>query len=482
VATEREAMAGLLFAVLAAAALPAAQAAIDADEVKALPGWSKALPSPWYSGYLSFGKKHLHYVFVNALEHSEDAPVVLWMNGGPGCSSMDALFYEHGPLLVSEDGAQLVENPYTWTKLANVLYLEAPVGVGYSYSEDPADMQKLTDDSTAADNLQALKEFFKGFPELKKNPFYVTGESYGGVYVPTLSLKIFQDASVDWNMKGFAVGNGVFDWKLMQQSHIPFLYGHGAISPRMMANLDKACQGDYVDTSEECQKLVSQVDAKTSELNFYDYYRDCYQSSDLKKLLTGPRLAKEPDLYQELIKAPRPPHPALQTLVGADVPCIDSVGGTTYLGKAEVRTALHIEPSLDAWEICSSKIGYQRNMQYSAPELYKVMKDKYKILVYNGDTDMACDYVADSWGVDMVNATVDSEMDWVPWTLRKGNGQQAAGFVTKYLTQPGMHFITVKGAGHMVPQWKPQEALEMLSRFLDGRNMATGASNARVIV
>jgi cathepsin A (carboxypeptidase C) len=475
-------MAHVFFASLIAAAVSVGQAAILADEVKNLPGWSKALPSPWFSGYLSFGKKHLHYVFVRAIENSEHAPVVLWMNGGPGCSSMDALFYEHGPLLVSENGSKLVENPYTWTKLANVLYLEAPVGVGYSYSDDQADTKKLTDDITATDNLQALKEFFKGFPELKGNPFYVTGESYGGVYVPTLSMKIFEDASVDWNMKGFAVGNGVFDWKLMQQSHIPFLYGHGAISSRTMSELNEACKGDYINVSAKCKDLLSAVEEKTTGLNFYDYYRDCYPSAEMGKLLTGPRLAKEPDLYQEVIKAPRPPHPALRAGLGEDVPCIDSVGGTTYLGKAEVRAALHIAPSLGAWEICTSKITYQRDMSYSAPVLYKAMKDKYKILVYNGDADMACDYVADSWAVDMVNATVDSKMDWVPWTLQKGAGKQVAGFVTKYMTQPGMHFITVKGAGHMVPQWKPQEALEMLSRFLNDRNMADGSSHASIVL
>lgn len=259
---------------------------------------------------------------------------------------------------------------------------------------------------------------------------------------------------------------------------------HGAISSRLMVKLQEACKGDYTNEDPVCQKLVDQAQQAATRLNFYDFYRDCFAPGNKPALLTGPMLAKEPNLYQEVIKAPRPPHPALQLGVGSEVPCIDSVGGENYLGRRDVRSALHIKPSLDAWAICAgpSKISYERNMSYSAPSLYKIMKDKYKILVYNGDTDMACDYVADSWGVDMVNATVDTAMDWVPWVLGKQDGEQAAGFATKYQTGPGMHFLTVKGAGHMVPQWKPQEALEMLTRFLEDRNMATGASSDKSVI
>jgi cathepsin A (carboxypeptidase C) len=461
------------YALLAFSAnLVFANAAADADRVEQLPGWEEPLPSAWYSGYLSFGKKHLHYVLVEAETKQSTAPLVLWMNGGPGCSSMDAVFYEHGPLLINENGTKLVRNPYSWTKVANVLYLEAPVGVGYSYSEQPEDTQHLNDEVTASDNLEALKVFFKSFPEYKKNDFYVSGESYAGVYVPTLSLKIFQDSTVDWNMKGFIVGNGVFDWSLMTQSSVPFLYGHGAISSRLMAKIDSACHGDYINTDAACEKLVNEASQSSSKLNMYDFYRDCFQPND-QPLLTARNIARQPHLLQAVVQAPRPPHPALG--VGENVPCIDSQGGSVYLAAANVRNALHIEPTLAGWEICSAKIQYSRNMSYSAPNLYAIMKDKYKILVYNGDTDMACDYLADSWGVDAVNATVDSKMDWVPWTLGKHDGEQAAGFITKYKTGPGMYFMTVKGAGHMVPQWKPQEALEMLTRFLEGQDMQNGA-------
>lgn len=453
-------------------------AAPSADKVAALPGFTGELPTPWYSGYLSFGKKHLHYVFVESESKHAETPVLLWMNGGPGCSSMDGLFYEHGPLLINEDGKSFTRNSFSWNKLAHVLYMEAPVGVGYSYSDDADDMNHLNDNQTAADNLEALKAFFTLFPEHKTRPFYVSGESYGGVYVPTLSMKIFEDTTVDWNMRGFLVGNGVFDWNLMAKSSVSFLYGHGAISSRKKAQIDEVCQGQFVSPTDECQHLLDEASSNAAGLNYYDYYRDCFytpsqmsQLSSTKPLLTGFHLANNPDLFQTLIRLPRPAHPAL----GSNVPCIDSVGGSEWLTRNEVRKALHIPESLPAWEICSGRINYTRDMNYSAPTLYRKMMQKYHILVYNGDTDLACDYVADSWAVDSINATVSVDMDWVPWLLSKDGNDQTLGFVTRYITGgPGMQFVTVKGAGHMVPQWKPEAAFTMLDRFLNNKDMRTG--------
>mmetsp|Transcript_87147 Transcript_87147/g.154272 ORF Transcript_87147/g.154272 Transcript_87147/m.154272 type:complete len:471 (+) Transcript_87147:46-1458(+) len=459
--------------------LPLGLASPAADEVKSLPGWEGELPSRWFSGYLSFGKKHLHYILVEteSKEPDADVPLILWMNGGPGCSSLDGLFYEHGPLLINEDGKSFTKNPHSWNKLGHVLYMEAPVGVGYSYSEDPKDTEQLNDEQTASDNLAALKAFFGLYPEHKKREFFVSGESYGGVYVPTLSLKIFEDPSVDWNMQGFLVGNGVFDWNLMAESSVPFLYGHGAISTRQKKQIDEACKGNFAHPSEDCEHLMDAAMENAKGLNGYDFYRDCFQQT---APLSAWHLARQPHLLTSLREAPRPPHPAL----GMNVPCIDSVGGTNWLGRPDVRAALHIETSLPAWEICSSNINYTRDMSYSAPKLYAKMAEKYRILVYNGDTDMACDYLSDSWAVDSINVTVDPDMDWVPWHMDEDGGQQTVGFVTRYQTKLGLYFLTVKGAGHMVPQWKPAVASAMLERFLKRKDMRTGApgSNLREIV
>ncbi|KAK6040997.1 serine carboxypeptidase [Cooperia oncophora] len=131
-------------------------------------------------------------------------PVVLWLNGGPGCSSIGGLLEELGPFRNNNDnGTTLFENVYSWNKMANVLFLEAPIGVGFSYSDNGT--HRLNDDMTADNNAQAIKYFFEVvFPEYKHNDFFVTGESYAGVYGPTLSVRLVQmiDAGLlDLNFK-----------------------------------------------------------------------------------------------------------------------------------------------------------------------------------------------------------------------------------------------------------------------------------------
>ena len=162
------------------------------DEITNLPGWDGTLPSRQYSGYLNItDKKHYHYWFIECEDNPGNAPIVLWLNGGPGCSSLEGLLYEHGPFRINDTSipTSLYRFDYTWSKLANILYLESPVGVGFSYSDDVDDYRN-TDDTTALDNMLSVEKFFELFPEYKNNSFYITGESYGGIYVPTLAEAI----------------------------------------------------------------------------------------------------------------------------------------------------------------------------------------------------------------------------------------------------------------------------------------------------
>ena len=168
--------------------------AANDDEIKDLPGLPKAINFKQYSGYLDITEgKHYFYWFVESQKDPENAPVVLWLNGGPGCSSLFGNLGENGPFRVNADGKTLVLNPHSWNTVANVIYLESPVSVGFSYKDDKK--YHNTDKSTAEDNHLALEAFFEKFPNLKKNPFYITGESYAGVYIPMLAQQIFATKS-----------------------------------------------------------------------------------------------------------------------------------------------------------------------------------------------------------------------------------------------------------------------------------------------
>ena len=164
--------------------LAGALAAPAADEVTSLPGWGKPL-TPTYSGYLNIGvggpnPKSLHYLLWTSQSQAANAPLVLWNNGGPGCSSLEGSFQESGPLWTAPGGSTLQANDFSWNKFAHTLFLEAPACVGFSYAEKLIGCAH-NDNSTAADNMEALLEFYRLFPELGANPLWLSGESYAGI-------------------------------------------------------------------------------------------------------------------------------------------------------------------------------------------------------------------------------------------------------------------------------------------------------------
>ena len=206
-----------------------------------IPGLNTPLRSKHYSGFLDAGKgKKFHYWFVESERDPINDPVVLWLNGGPGCSSLLGFLTEQGPFWVNKnDKSKLSENEFRWNKIANMIFLESPAGVGFSHRTDDGSLG-TNDDAVADDNHAAITHFFKKFPQFKKNRFYVTGESYGGIYVPTLSVRILT-RSPDINFKGFAVGNGILDWKMNTNSLVLFGYFHGMIGKKLWDPLIQRC-------------------------------------------------------------------------------------------------------------------------------------------------------------------------------------------------------------------------------------------------
>lgn len=155
-----------------------------ADEITNLPG-SQGLDIKFktFSGYLSVPgvtptSKKMHYWFVESLSNPASDPIALWTNGGPGCSGMIGMLTEQGPFRPNKD-LTLSLNPYAWNKVSSTLFIESPVGVGFSYS-DEADDYNANDASTALLNYNLIQAFLARFPDLRTNPFYISSESYGG--------------------------------------------------------------------------------------------------------------------------------------------------------------------------------------------------------------------------------------------------------------------------------------------------------------
>ena len=125
----------------------------------------------------------MFYWFVESQRDAAHAPVILWTNGGPGCSGLAGFLTEHGPFRVKADGKSLSVNHLAWNKIVNMVFIEQPVGVGFSKTDKEI---QYGDYQAAEDNFKFVLGFFKRYPEYKGNDFYISSESYGGHYMPTL--------------------------------------------------------------------------------------------------------------------------------------------------------------------------------------------------------------------------------------------------------------------------------------------------------
>ncbi|KAL6113160.1 uncharacterized protein ACO6RY_11503 [Pungitius sinensis] len=455
--------AGLFVCSLAAFQL-VSRAQYAPDEVTHLPGMSFKPNYRQWSGHLQARPgTFLHYWFVTSQRDPVKDPLVLWLNGGPGCSSLDGFLSENGPFHVNDNGATVYENPFSWNKIANVLYLESPAGVGYSYSDDKK--YATDDDQVADDNYKALQSFFAKFPNFTQNEFFIFGESYGGVYAPTLSLRVATgDAQI--NFKGFSVGNGLSSYELNDQSLIYFGYYHGLFGEDLWRDLninccDKGTCNFYNTSSNQCNTMVNMAFGivYNSGLNEYALYLDCqggrqfhrgYQRT-ISHLFTN--LRKHPHSHK--FSGGASPFPSLREVP----PCINSTAQLNWLNRGDVRKALHIPDTLPPWDICSDDVGDQyRNLYPTVKDVYlKLLSLGLRVLVYNGDTDMACNFLGGHWFVEHLGLAATTK--YQAWL----HDNQIAGFYEQF---GNISFLTVKGAGHMVPQWAPGPAFHMFQSFI----------------
>ncbi|KAI6694397.1 hypothetical protein NL676_022107 [Syzygium grande] len=203
----------------------------------------------WYVTIDPRHRKRLFYYFGTSERIPSEDPVVLWLNGGPGCSSFNGFMYEHGPFnfeapKMQKSQLRLHLNPYSWSKVSSIIYLDSPAGVGFSYSKNSSDYQ-TGDIKTACDSHTFLLKWFELHLEFLPNPFFIAGESYPGVYVPTLAFEVANgiDAGAKpvlklkahslGNQIGYLVGNGVTDEEFDGNALVPFAHGMGLISDEL---------------------------------------------------------------------------------------------------------------------------------------------------------------------------------------------------------------------------------------------------------
>jgi len=422
------------------------------DQITNLPGTPPGFNMKMFSGYIEISStKGLFYWFIESENDPANDPVVLWTNGGPGCSGVSGLLTEQGPFSVNPD-MNLRINPYRWNLIANMIFFEQPVEVGYSWTSEEIDV--FGDSMAAKDNADFVEGWFDRFKSYKSNAFYITSESYGGHYMPQLSLELISRREAVPNFKGMMVGNPLVylrysDWGL---------YGTAAgrnmfPKPQWDRYLDLDCYPDGPE-ADGCESLESSFDTYLNGTDPYALdFPFCLDDSSGRRqrahFMKARARAKGislggyfPSNYQ---------------------PC-SSDYATTYLNRPDVRKALHVDSRSATWSMCSDDVGNKwltediaRNVNVLYDEL--VQSKAIKVMVYSGDDDSVCSSSATQKWLWPMNWTVTEA--WRSWKVK----DQVAGYIVKF---DGFTFMTAHGAGHMVPQTRPEFALEIFQGYLNG--------------
>nr|GEV17209.1 serine carboxypeptidase 24 [Tanacetum cinerariifolium] len=240
----------------------------EKDRITELPGQPQVNFSQ-FSGYVTVHKKHgraLFYWFTEAATgNPQHKPLVLWLNGGPGCSSIAyGASEEIGPFRINKTASSLYLNKYSWN-----------TGVGFSYTKKGSDLKDLGDKKTARDNLVFLKRWMSRFPQYKYRDFYLSGESYAGHYVPQLAQKIHNynknHSNPVINLKGFMVGNPATDYKYDNIGTIDYWWSHSIISDTSYKSIMSSCDFSPGKRTQICNDAI--VDTYSYEFGDIDEYR-----------------------------------------------------------------------------------------------------------------------------------------------------------------------------------------------------------------
>ncbi|KAF4384660.1 serine carboxypeptidase-like 45 [Cannabis sativa] len=439
----------------------------NSDKISKLPGQPDHVGFQQFSGYVKVNDKKnisLFYYFVEAETDPTSKPLVLWLNGGPGCSSLGVgAFSENGPF--RPNGKVLLRNEYSWNKEANMLYLETPVGVGFSYSTDTSSYVAVDDEATARENLVFLQRWFKKFPHYKNTDLFLTGESYAGHYIPQLAKLMVQvnRKKKVFNLKGIALGNPVLEYATDFNSRAEFLWSHGLLSDTTYEMFSSVCNySRYVSeyyrdaVSPSCLSVMTRVNAETSKfVDKYDVTLDVCISSVLSQ---SKILNPQPQQQQQVMMMMREK--------SVDVCVEDKI--VRYLNRRDVQKALHARlVGVRTWEVCSNILDYQvLNVELPTISIVgSLVKAGVSVLIYSGDQDSVIPLMGSRTLVHNLarELGLNTTVPYRVWF----QGKQVGGWTQVYGNV--LSFATIRGASHEAPFSQPQRSLMLFQSFLQGK-------------
>ncbi|XP_026386852.1 serine carboxypeptidase-like 50 [Papaver somniferum] len=417
----------------------------------------QALPTK--SGYLpinSTSGSAIFFAFYEAQHPSSSlsqTPILVWLQGGPGCSSMIGNFFELGPWRVSSDSKSnesiiLKSNPGAWNRKFGVVFIDNPIGAGFSIASSPEEIP--VDQETVAKHLFiALRSFISLEKLWNSRPIYITGESYAGKYVPSIGYYILRhnshsSVSEQVNLQGVAIGNGLTHPVTQVATHADTAYFSGLINEKQRTQLE-VLQAEAVRLTQE-QKWAQAADARNQVLRRLENMTGLATLYDLRR--------KKP---------------------------YEMVMVTKFLENEEIKKALGVNKSI-IFEECSGTVGkaLHEDVMKSAKYMVQELVKKSKVLLYQGQFDLRDGVVStEAWIKELRWEGLEKFLK-AERKVWKVNGE-VAGYVQKWAS---LTEVVVSGAGHLVPtdQALSSQAMiedRVLENGLFGREIGVLASKLK---
>ncbi|KAJ7314831.1 serine carboxypeptidase [Mycena albidolilacea] len=406
-----------------------------------------------YTGYIDIQARHLFFYFFESRSNPDKDDVILWTNGGPGCSSGIGLLMELGPCRVVNADNGTVHHPESWNSNANIFFIDQPIGVGFSYA-DYGEYVSTTEEA-AQDIAAFVAIFFAHFSKFQGRGFHMSGESYAGRYLPVFAAAVYDQnprlikaGMPPVNLTSVMIGNGMTDVPSLYPAWYEMQCSPASLPPvqdiktcvQMKAALPRCTKW----TKESCQDQFDLINCGAA-------MRFCFESIYAPYIATG---LNNYDISKKC-ESDNLCHVEIEEIV-------------KYLNQEEVQAVLGVKVA--EYNSCSDAVGYNfaltLDIMKGATEYVSALLERgVPVLIYVGTYDWVCNWVGNQAWTLALEWSGQAEFASQPlreWTV---NGKRAG----KTRSAKGFTFATVDGAGHMVPYDKPKQSLEMVNRWITGQ-------------
>lgn len=431
--------------------------------VTTLPGYSGELPFTLETGYIGVGDNEtvqLFYYFVESQRSPSQDPLLIWLSAGPGCSGLSDFFFESGPLtfkLGDYNGSlpTLQDNPWAWTQGLNIIYLDAPVGAGFSYSKS-LDGYYMDDYKYVAQIYEFIQKWLTEHPQFLENQFYVGGESFSGGPVPMIVQQIVlgnEAGSVPMiNLTGYVLGAPATDAFTDKNCRVKYAHRLALISDQLYESATTSCNGNFVNVDSsnyQCSSDIDAIDKLVGNINFEMILEpDCVNGS--------------PEQNEDAESLPR----SLSEKPGPSYWCrsYNHMLCSNWANNRGVQEALGVREGTKTFfqycnttlssaytQIVTNVVGYHRNLTNS----------NLRLLIYSGDHDMQIPNIGTQEWIKSLNLSM--EESWRVWSVEG----QTAGYTKKLINENfNLTYATVKGGGHLAAETNFKECGAMIDRWM----------------